>query len=124
MLAILFLMSEAEPDKAEPGKKHGAVDRRTLLIQCPDCSTSIEVDARTGAILNHQTDSKQLGGADFDELFAKVDEDRRRADSLFEQGRAAHEDRERLLDDRYKEALDRVDEVDDGTPPPSPFDLD
>lgn len=104
-------------------KDHRQKSDRTLTVRCPDCSTSLEIDAATGAIVHHQRASKRHGAGDFDQLVAKVADDRKRADAMFDQECAAHEDRHRLLNDRYDEALSRINEVDDTTPAKSPFDF-
>jgi len=97
---------------------------RTLVIRCPDCSASIEVDAATGAVLNHHGAADEAPVPDFDQLLSDIDQKHERANALFEQQREAHEDRDRILEQRFEAVLSRVDEADDDTPPPSPFDLD
>ncbi len=83
------------------------------------------IDAATGAVLRHEAAARKSGKeADFDSLFAAVETDRERAEAVFEQEQAAYADRDRLLERKFEDALERVDAADDGKPPPSPFDLD
>jgi hypothetical protein len=83
------------------------------------------VDAGTGAILSHKASKTALGGGkSFDDLFADLERDKTRAEALFEQEHAAVKDHDRILEERFRKAVEDAGDVDDGTPPPRPFDLD
>ncbi|OQC42616.1 MAG: hypothetical protein BWX64_00006 [Acidobacteria bacterium ADurb.Bin051] len=105
---------------------HGRVSRtKSLRLTCPDCGSDLVVDARTGAVLSHRRPKEPpAGGKDFDALLAGLDESRNRAEKLFEQEKAAMADRERLLEEKFRAALQRAEEEPDDGPPPRPFDLD
>jgi hypothetical protein len=98
---------------------------KRLHVRCPDCDTELVVDAETGELLSHRAAKKPLaGGKDFDSLMRGLDEGKARAEALFEQEKAAMKDRQRLLDEKFEEALRRAEEEPADTPPPRPFDLD
>jgi hypothetical protein len=98
---------------------------RRLHVRCPDCSTELVVDADTGEVVSHRAAKKPLaGGKDFDSLMRGLGESKARAEAVFEQEKAAMKDRQRLLDEKFEEALRRAEEEPEGTPPPRPFDLD
>lgn len=97
-------------------------DDTPLLVTCPDCASELEVDRRTGKVLAHRVQAK--APSDFDDLFDEVARSKERAERRVAQEEQALADRRRLLDRRFEEAMERVDEVDDSTPPDSPFDLD
>ncbi|HNU83434.1 MAG: hypothetical protein GX178_06280 [Acidobacteria bacterium] len=98
---------------------------KSLRLTCPDCGSDLVVDARTGAVLSHRRPKEPpAGGKDFDALLAGLDESRNRAEKLFEQEKAAMADRERLLEEKFRAALQRAEEEPDDGPPPRPFDLD
>ncbi|MCB1037875.1 MAG: hypothetical protein KDD47_28835, partial [Acidobacteria bacterium] len=61
---------------------------------------------------------------DFDSLLAGIDDDKARAEQKFEREVAAMKDRDRLLEEKFKEALRRAEEEPDDVPPRRPFDLD
>ena len=83
------------------------------------------VDAATGTILAHKKPKEPLaGGHDFDKLLAGLDASKARAEALFEREKAALGDRERLLEEKFNEALKRAHEDPDTGPPKRPFDLD
>lgn len=96
-----------------------------LHIRCPDCDTELVVDAATGEVLSHRAAKRPLaGGKDFDSLLRGLDEGKARAEALFEQEKAAMKDRQRLLDEKFAEALRRAEEDPDQGPPKRDFDLD
>lgn len=82
----------------------------------------MEVDRTTGKVLAHRTQAE--APADFDDLFEEVERSKRRAEQRVAQEERALADRKRLLDERFEDALARAGDVDDTTPPESPFDLD
>jgi len=96
-----------------------------LHVRCPDCDSELVVDAATGEVISHRTPQRPLaGGKDFASLMRGLDESKARAEALFEQEKAAMKDRQRLLDEKFEEALRRAEEEPADTPPPRPFDLD
>jgi hypothetical protein len=83
------------------------------------------VDAATGAVLSHRKAKPSLAeGKDFDSLLEGLKQERSRADEIFERERAALKDRDRLLDEKFREALKRAEEEPDTGRPARPFDLD
>jgi hypothetical protein len=83
------------------------------------------LDAATGEILSHRAAKRPpAGGKDFDALLAGLDEEKARAEDIFEREKAALKDRERLLEEKFKEAVRRAEEEPDDEPPRRPFDLD
>jgi hypothetical protein len=98
---------------------------KRLHVRCPHCDTELVVDAATGDVVSHRAAKRPLaGGKDFDSLLRGLDEGKARAEALFEQEKAALKDRERLLGEKFDEALKRADEDPDQGPPKRPFDLD
>jgi hypothetical protein len=96
-----------------------------LRLTCPDCGSDLVVDVATGEVLFHKKPKGPIaGGKDFDSLFADMDQQKARAEELFEREQAAQKDRSRLLEEKFDEAFKRASEDDDGAPPPRPFDLD
>ena len=83
-------------------------------IRCPDCGSELVVDAATGEILSHRAPKAPLaGGHTLDSLFADLDAKKATAEDRFEREKAAHADRERLLEEKFREALKRADETPD-----------
>jgi hypothetical protein len=102
-----------------------ADDNRKLTVRCPDCSSELVVDVATGQVLSHRKAKQPLaGGKDFDSLLKGLDEEKSRAEDIFQREVAAMKDRDRILEEKFREAMRRAEEDPDQGPPPRPFDLD
>lgn len=100
-------------------------DIKNLRVVCPECSADLVIDAATGEILHHRKPNlPPAGGKSFDALMQGLEDDRSRAEEIFERERAAMKDRDRLLAERFDEAVRNAGDLDDTKPPPRPFDLD
>ena len=100
-------------------------DTRKLTVRCPECNSDLVIDAATGEVLSHRRPKQApAGGRDFDSLFQSLDEGKARAEDVFTREVAALKDRDRLLEEKFREALKRAEEEPDEGPPPRPFDLD
>ncbi len=100
-------------------------DSRRLTLRCPECESHLVVDAATGEVLFHKKiKAPPAGGKDFDDLLQELDEERSQAEDIFEREVAALKDRDRLLEEKFKEAMKRAEEEPDDVPPPRPFDFD
>lgn len=96
-----------------------------LTVTCPECGSDLVVDTATGEVLHHRVPKKPpAGGRDLDSLFAEMDSGRERAEQTFARAQAAEKDKDRLLEEKFREALKRAEEEPDDAPPPRPFDLD
>jgi single-stranded DNA-specific DHH superfamily exonuclease len=98
---------------------------RNLTLRCPECDAHLVVDSVTGEVLAHRkTRQPPAGGKDFDELLHDLDREKVEAEEVFEREFAAMKDRDRLLEEKFRQALKRAEEEPDDLPPPRPFDLD
>ena len=96
-----------------------------LSVECPDCGCEIVVDVASGQVLFHQPAKKAPAeGKDFDSLLAGLGASKAKADEVFNREFSALKDRDRVLEEKFKEALKRAEETDDGAPPVRPWDLD
>ncbi len=98
---------------------------RNLTLHCPECSTELVVDAATGVIVSHRKAKQPIaGGKDFEILLDDLNRDKVHAEEVFQQEVAAMKDRDRLLEEKFRQAVKRAKEEPDEVPPPRPFDLD
>lgn len=95
-----------------------------LRVTCPDCGGELLVDSRTGAVVSHRAAERPSPAKDLDALFREAEENKARAEEIFERERLAYQDRDRLLEDRFREALERAQASGDDGPPKRPWDLD
>lgn len=90
-------------------------------IICPCCEAVLTIDAQTGAILAHEEKKKVLGS--FEDLKGELGKQQNLRDQLFSQEMSSMKDRERLLDEKFKEAMKRAGDEKD-VPYRNPLDLD
>lgn len=100
-------------------------DDKSFKLGCPECGADLVVDAATGQILYHKkADQGPAGGRTLESLMQEADENRNRSEDIFEREKAAFKDRDRLLEQKFDEAMSRADEIDDDAPLVRDFDLD
>lgn len=92
-----------------------------FTVICPCCDTTLTLDAQTGAILSHEEKAKKLGS--FEDLKSELAKKNEARDNLFAQEQQAQKDRERLLEEKFKEAMKRAGD-DPGKPFKNPLDFD
>jgi predicted transcriptional regulator len=91
-------------------------------IQCPHCQAELVVDRKTGSILRSEAKSTKPN-ASLQEMVRRLDDRRQATTERVQQEQQALKDRSRLLEEKVKESMKRVD-PDDVTPPLRPIDLD
>jgi hypothetical protein len=90
-------------------------------IICPCCDANITIDAETGAILAHEEKGKKLGS--FEDLKNDLAKQKELRENLFAQEMSSQKDRQRILEEKFKQALKRAD-TDSDKPFRNPLDLD
>lgn len=80
-------------------------------IICPCCEATLTIDAKTGALLSHEEKKKILGS--FEDLQGELNKQKDLREQIFAQEMSSMKDRERLLEEKFKEAMKRADEVKD-----------
>lgn len=96
-----------------------AMEKFTLI--CPCCESALTIDAHTGALLGHEEKKKVHGS--FEDLAGELNKQKELRDQLFAQEMTSMKDRERLLEEKFKEALKKADTASD-KPFRNPLDLD
>ena len=96
-------------------------DNRRWTIICPCCDATLIIDADTGAIISHQEKVKPL--ASFDDMKKDLERQKEVRNQVFAQELGSLKDRERLLDEKFREALKRADK-DKDKPFRNPLDMD
>jgi len=103
----------------------GSVSDEKLTLTCPDCGADLTVDRRTGTVLHHRPAAKERPPEkDFDQLLAGIDESKARSEDIFRREVSAFKDRNRLMEEKFREAMRRAEEEPDDEPPVRPWDLD
>ena len=97
------------------------VDTSRFTIICPCCEATLSIDSQTGALMSHQEKSKPL--ASFDEMVKGLDKQKQQREQIFAQELSSMKDRDRILEERFQEAMKRA-EKDKDKPYVNPLDLD
>jgi hypothetical protein len=90
-------------------------------VKCPCCEAALTIDAQTGAIISFEEKKKAHGS--FEDLRGELSKQKELREQLFAQEMSSVKDRERLLEEKFKEALKKADTTSD-QPFKNPLDLD
>jgi uncharacterized Zn finger protein (UPF0148 family) len=92
-----------------------------FTIICPCCETTLTIDSQTGSLLAHEEKKKPIGT--FEDLKSDLVKQKQKAENLFAQEMSSQKDRERILEEKFQEALKRADKTSD-KPFKNPLDFD
>jgi sulfate adenylyltransferase subunit 1 (EFTu-like GTPase family) len=81
-------------------------------ITCPCCEATIVVDRLNGDVLLHKVKEKRPGGS-LDAMVAGLETQKSDAARRFDRQMESQKDRARILEERFKEALERAEKSDD-----------
>lgn len=90
-------------------------------IQCPCCDSKILIDHKTGAVIAHW-EPQGRSTPTFEDAVARNKARKADAEDAFTQAVREHENKEELLEKKFKEAFEKADK--DDTRPPHPLDYD
>jgi len=96
-------------------------DPSRFTILCPCCEATISIDAQTGAIISHEARAKPV--VSFDQMLKGLDKQKQARDQIFEQELGSLKDRDRILEEKFRDAMKRAD-IDKDKPFRNPLDVD
>jgi len=82
-------------------------------IQCPCCEATLVVDRVSGEVLLHKAKERRGPGGSLDAMVAGLEAQKSDAARRFEKQLESQKDRSRILEERFKEALERAEKSDD-----------
>ncbi len=92
-------------------------------VICPCCEATLIIDGQTGAIISHQEKVKPV--ASFEEMAKDMQRQKQTRDQVFAQELSSQKDRERLLEEKFRDAMKRADKDKDKDKPfRNPLDVD
>jgi hypothetical protein len=97
------------------------VDTSRFTIICPCCEAALTIDAQTGALISHEEKTRPL--ASFDDMVKGLDKQKQMREQIFSQELNSMKDRDRILEEKFQEAIKRADK-DKDKPYRNPLDLD
>jgi hypothetical protein len=84
-----------------------------LDITCPCCEATIVVDRLTGEVLLHKAKERRGPGGSLDAMVAGLETQKSEAARKFDRQLESQKDRARILEERFKEALERAEKSDE-----------
>jgi len=97
-------------------------DENQLNVTCSCCGATLLVDRQTGQVIWHEAKEKKAEAKTMKEMLEGLEAQRREAAEKFERERQALKERSRILEQKVKESMKRVDKTE--KPPLRPMDLD
>jgi hypothetical protein len=96
-------------------------DSSRFTVLCPCCEATLNIDAQTGVIISYDAKAKPV--ASFDDMLKGLDKQKLARDQIFEQELGSLKDRDRILEEKFREAMKRAD-IDKDKPFRNPLDVD
>ena len=94
---------------------------KNFEIVCPCCEATVVIDRLTGEVLLHKAKERKAGGS-LESMVAGLDAQKSEMEKKFEREIASQKDRSRILEEKFKEAMERAEKSD--KPIVNPMDLD
>ena len=92
-------------------------------VICPCCEATLIIDSQTGAIISHREKARPV--ASFEEMAKDMQRQKQTRDQVFAQELSSQKDRERLLEEKFRDAMKRADKDKDKDKPfRNPLDVD
>jgi hypothetical protein len=90
-------------------------------ITCPCCEATLVIDRTSGEVLLHKAKERRTGGS-LESMVAGLESQKSEMERKFDREMASQKDRSRILEERFKEAMQRAGE--DDKPVINPMDMD
>ena len=94
---------------------------KNFEIICPCCEASIVIDRISGQVLLHKAKERKSGGS-LESMVAGLESQKSEMEKKFDREMASQKDRSRILEEKFREALERAEKSD--KPVVNPMDLD
>jgi hypothetical protein len=94
---------------------------KNFEISCPCCEATIVVDRISGEVLLHKAKERRVGGS-LESMVAGLESQKSEIEKKFDKEMASQKDRTRILDEKFREAMERAEKSD--APHVNPMDLD
>ena len=97
---------------------------RTIAVTCPHCQAALKVDAEAGVVVSHEPPSSTSERADFETRLRQMREEKARAADRMAEAMRREQSRGRIMEDRFRELLEKAKDDTDSAPPVRDIDLD
>jgi hypothetical protein len=96
----------------------------TIKLTCPHCGSTLKVDTEAAVVVEHSPPVQHREKADFDKRLQQIESEKERSADIMAEAMRREKDKERLMEDRFKELFDETKKKDDGSRPLRDIDLD
>src|SRR5450759_1705885 len=79
-----------------------------LLVPCPDCDSTLEVDSETGAVLSHEAAATKNKLGSLEDAAKEVARRKERAEDLFAATVEREKNKKEILEKTFREALEKA----------------
>jgi hypothetical protein len=86
---------------------------KNFEITCPCCEATIVVDRLSGEVLLHKAKEIRGGGGSLESMVARLESQKSEAARRFDRQLESQKDRSRILEEKFKEALQRAEDSDE-----------
>ncbi|NIQ02416.1 MAG: 2-nitropropane dioxygenase [Nitrospinaceae bacterium] len=96
------------------------MEPKTIETKCPCCESKLTVDVKTGEVIWEERKAKP--NRSLSDMVKGLDSQRQEQENLFRKSSQSHRERDRILDEKFKQAQKKADKS--GDRPLRDFDLD
>ncbi len=93
----------------------------SFIIECPECGVRLEIDSKTGKIVNRYPKADVKGDNSLSDMIKKTEESKKRLEDYFSKASEEMKKRKEDLERKFEENKKRA--KDDPNPPLNPMDL-
>jgi uncharacterized membrane protein YkoI len=87
-----------------------------LLVHCPDCDSTLEVDSETGAVLSHEAAATKNKLGSLEDAAKEVARRKERAEDLFAATVEREKHKSEILEKTFRQALEKAQREPAGKP--------
>lgn len=98
--------------------------RKTIYVNCSFCAGMMEVDVESGEVVKKWSPKERAEENTMEGALKKLEEDKKRRVSLFEERKDQLEGQKKKIEDAFKKEVERIKKEGIKDAPPRPFDLD
>ena len=95
-----------------------------ISVTCPHCGSSLQVDTEAGVVVSHEPPAQPNREVDFNARLEQIEREKERSGDKMAEAMRREKDKDRLMQDRFRELLDDTKKKDDGKRPIRDIDLD
>ena len=97
---------------------------QTVTVSCPHCGATLKVDTAAGVVVEHAAPVEHTEKVDFETRLKRMEEEKRRAADRMAEAMRKEQSRSRIMEDRFRELMDKARDDEDDSRPIRDIDLD